>query len=151
MELEAVLVGVLTAGSTLAALWITDRTRIRTRWADEQRGVIGRMLQTSERAAEAMATTGSHDQVSPHVESFYAAWGGAQLLIPKSLLRRAVDLREAVTNLHNEFTVRVAYGVYANVEEQNAFADRWPIAERNVIDRRQQLLAASRSHFGLES
>lgn len=47
VELEAVLVGVVTAGSTLAALWITDRTRIRTRWADEQRGVIGRMLQTS--------------------------------------------------------------------------------------------------------
>jgi hypothetical protein len=151
VELESVLVGVVTAGSTLAAVWITDRIRIRTRWADEQRAVIGRMLQTSERAADAMSTTDSHDRVQPHIDSFYAAWGEAQLLIPKNLLRRAVDLRDEMTALHHEFTVRVAYGDYANVEEQDSFEERWPIAERNVKERRHALVAAARSHFGLEA
>ena len=150
MELEAVIVGIVTAGSTLAAVWITDRNRLQTRWADEQRGVIGRMVQTSERAAEAMSTTDSHDRVQPHIDVFYAAWGEAQLLIPKKLLRRAFDLREAMTALHNEFTVRVAHGDYVNVEEQNSFEERWPIVERSAKERRKALVSAARAHFGLE-
>ncbi len=98
-----------------------------------------------------MSTMGSHYQVQPQVDSFYAAWGEAQLLVPKNLLRRAVDLRGAMTALHNEFTVRVAYGDYANVGERKSFEERWAIAERDVRKRRQALVAAARSHFGLEA
>jgi hypothetical protein len=151
VDWDTVLIGFITASATLTAVWLTGRTQARARWADEQRQVIGTMLQEGEQAAHWMSAMSDASFVDPAVRAFFDAWGQAQLLIPKALLKPAGHLHLAINSMHSAWLLGRAMEGYEKVDEENErvakLEDLKILAER----RSSELLRAARSHFGLAS
>lgn len=149
MEWDTVLVGFITAGATLAAVWLTGRAQSRTRWADEQRQVIGTMLQEGEQAVQWMSAMGDASFVDRPVASFFNAFRQSQLLIPKALLEPAGNLHLAITSMHSVWLLGRAMEGYEKVDEENERVAKLEDLKVRAELRSSELLKAARSHFGL--